>query len=312
MSTENSFYILPKSFYRRSSVINQKNNTDLPLKASLYTVDKSLEVDLNSLNLNDDEFIYAKNSVDVSDLHPKITSSRIKHKCKYEIITDTDLSTNVTMVKVSDLLELINDNLIKLDSFEINQLNFFIDNFILSEGDYIHAADFEYNYYLDGVYKYSNKPSLKKKHLRGYFSLNTDRHIIHKLNLISNSTRKILNENDYKKLISLIESNTLDNFEIAMNIISISNINKSFHIAALITKRASDIQQNRLITYFRKHKQLKQYGLDIRLGIDMIVNKFKKFNNNNIEQEELNFLCDNYKSIRTEHSQIFKFKPVLL
>lgn len=314
MSEETQFYILPLEFYLNPPTkIKDMKETSLPTKASLYFIKNKKEIfDINSLNLGPNEYIYAKKSVEVNDIDPKIINTK-KSSCKYEIVTDIDLNTRVRLIKLCDLIDLINEGIYRTNKDKVNQLEFYVDNIILDSDDLI---------YTDGMYfdYSSNYLGYRKTHERvkeistnkiGYFSKDLNKTIIHKQSLITNSSRKVLTVEDFHKLKSLIESNTNDNFEIAMRIIGLSNINKSFHMITILINKAVKINNNRCYEYFKKNKEFKQYNLNQIHNLDNIVNHYKRNNAGTIDQDILDFLCDNYEPQRAEYSAMFKFKAVL-
>lgn len=314
MSEETQFYILPLEFYLNPPTkIKDMKETSLPTKASLYFIKNKKEIfDINSLNLGPNEYIYAKKSVEVNDIDPKIINTK-KSSCKYEIVTDIDLNTRVRLIKLCDLIDLINEGIYRTNKDKVNQLEFYVDNIILDSDDLI---------YTDGMYfDYSSNHIGYRKTLRrvqeistnkiGYFSKDLNKTIIHKQSLITNSSRKVLTIEDFHKLKSLIESDTNDNFEIAMRIIGLSNINKSFHMITILINKAVKVNNSRCYEYFKKNKEFKQYNLNQIHNLDNIVNHYKKNNAGTIDQDILDFLCDNYEPQRTEYSAMFKFKAVL-
>lgn len=316
MSEETQFYVLPLDFYLNpsSKIVKEIKDTRLPTMASLYFIKNKKEIfDINSLNLKADEYIYAKKSVEVNDIHPKIINSK-KNSCKYEIVTDIDLNTRVRLIKLCDLLDLIKEGIYRTNKNNVDQLEFYIDNIILDPDDLIYTdgMHFDYTNNHNGYRVTMNRTQDVTTKIVGYFTKDLNKTIIHKQNLITKSTRKVLTNEDYNKLLSLIESNTNDNFEIAMRIIGLSNINKSFHMIALLINKAVRVNNNRCYEFFKKNKEFKQYNLNQIHTIDNIVSHYKKNNADTIDPEILLFLCDNYEPQRTEYSAMFKFKAVLL
>lgn len=315
MSEETQFYVLPLEFYINpsSKLVKEIKDTSLPTKASLYFIKNKKEIfDINSLNLGPNEYIYAKKSVEVNDIHPKIINTK-KNTCKYEIVTDVDLNTRIRLIKLCDLLDLIKEGIYRTHKNKVDQLNFYIDNMILDPDDLIYTdgMHFDYNSNHNGYRITMGRVQQVYSNRIGYFTKDLNKTIIHKQNLITNSTRKVLTNEDYNKLLSLIESNTNDNFEIAMRIIGLSNINKSFHMIALLINKAVKVNNSRCYEFFKKNKEFKQYNLNQIHNLDNIVNHYKKNNADAINPEILDFLCDNYESQRTEYSAMFKFKAVL-
>ena len=315
MSEETQFYVLPLDFYLHpsSKIVKEIKDTSLPTKASLYFIKNKKEIfDISSLYLKPDEYIYAKKSVEVNDIHPKIINTK-KNSCKYEIVTDVDLNTRVRLIKLCDLLDLIKEGIYRTNKNNVDQLEFYIDNIILDPDDLIYIDGMHFDYYSNhnGYRITMNRVQKNVTNKIGYFTKDLNKTIIHKQNLITKSTRKVLTNEDYNKLSSLIESNTNDNFEIAMRIIGLSNINKSFHMIALLINKAVRVNNNRCYEFFKKNKEFKQYNLNQIHTIDNIVSHYKKNNADAINPEILDFLCDNYESQRTEYSSMFKFKAVL-
>lgn len=293
--------ILPQKYFNNIQG-TYLNETDEVMFVKFNTLDRTIDPSVLDIVNDKDNKIYipqhlAKSIlIDAEIVH---TSSKSK-LADYKVILNSDLQS-IKIVTIGTMIDFAPTELKKylqeLLDFDLITLNHFVE---------IPYVKYRYGRSNEEWYTYSKLTS-KCNLIYAYVS-NPNEKIIDLKSVVHYSNNRPLKSDDLTKIKRLLKNE--DTYTLALEIMNLSNPEISF-IELMIA--FNEIPSNKKQKNKKQILPLMQELYSIvptqdPFKIDSILNLYKVYFEGDLNEEQLEFIVDNYVSVYTEHSNYFNFK----